>query len=527
MPTVTGEINHHKRVLVLIGLVLAFRLVYAAIFPINPAGDEAYYWDWGRQLDYGYYSKPPFIAWLYAFVDWIGGGSLFAIRATAAILGTLSVYLLYRLTAELFDERTGWIAAVLAFVAPANSVLSFFLTIDAPLMFCWSAALWALWRYVSGSGKWGALAALFVALAIGHLTKQMMIVFPFLAIVFLALGKRARGFLKDPALMLTLFGSYLSLIPPLVWNARNDWITFQHTGHHFEVDSDGGNVIVERLEDFLSFIGTQLGVLSPVIAVILFSVSLVGLKLIRRAPAAIRLLLVFGGLPLAGMLLLALRQGLQPNWPAVFYISGIALTAAWWTRMFGPSFPPARWRTQFQPAVIVGLCLVAYFYFGSFLFQAAGRPGHKADPNRRLMGHDIVAAEFQKVREEVPNSDESFILTVGHRDLASHLAFGLPDQPRVYRWENPGVIKSQYEIWNNPYEDGFAGKNGLILVPGSGPVPNRLAKAFENVEAVGEFSVDYNYEQTRPFTVFQGKGLKNWPEERKIADKKSAPDNNE
>ena len=58
--------KYQRSSLLLIGAVLLFRLLYAAIFPVNPVGDEAYYWDWGRQLDYGYYSKPPLIAWLYA-----------------------------------------------------------------------------------------------------------------------------------------------------------------------------------------------------------------------------------------------------------------------------------------------------------------------------------------------------------------------------------------------------------------------------------------------------------------------------
>ena len=83
------SLSYQRRALLLVGVVLVLRLIYAALFAKNPIGDEAYYWDWSRQLDYGYYSKPPFIAWLYGFVDWIGQGSLFAIRATAAVLGTL------------------------------------------------------------------------------------------------------------------------------------------------------------------------------------------------------------------------------------------------------------------------------------------------------------------------------------------------------------------------------------------------------------------------------------------------------
>ena len=55
MQTATDTTSYHRRVILLTGAVLLFRLLYAAFFAKNPAGDEAYYWDWGRQLDYGYY----------------------------------------------------------------------------------------------------------------------------------------------------------------------------------------------------------------------------------------------------------------------------------------------------------------------------------------------------------------------------------------------------------------------------------------------------------------------------------------
>ncbi|MEM9018773.1 MAG: glycosyltransferase family 39 protein, partial [Verrucomicrobiota bacterium] len=422
-----------RRTLTLIGIVLAFRLLYAAFFAINPAGDEAYYWDWGRQLDIGYYSKPPFVAWLYAFVDWIGGGSLFAIRATSAILGAGSLYVLFRLLCSLFDDKTAWVGVLLAITAPANSVLSFFLTIDAPLILCWSTALWMFWRYVNGESAGGSLFFLFLALAIGHLSKQMMMIFPILAGLFLALDAETRPRLKDSKLLLTLFGSYLSLVPPLAWNAKNDWITFQHTQHHFEAPEDGGNVFLDRGEDFLSFLGTQLGVLGPVTAVIVFSVALVSLPTLRKSSLPIRFLLIFGALPLALMLLLALRQVLQPNWPAVFYVSGIGLAAAWYRGHITPSFPPQAWRRLFPVALALSIALTTYFYLGSPLLAVLGKEGHTADPNRRLMGHGEVAMQFERTRSQLENPGSVFLVALGHRDVASHLAFGLPDQPRVYR----------------------------------------------------------------------------------------------
>lgn len=499
--------------MILVAALLLFRLIYAAIFPVNPAGDEAYYWDWGRQLDYGYYSKPPMIAWVYAFVDWIGGGSLYAFRAMAAMLGTLSLLLLFGLTRALFDAKTGWIAVLIAGVAPANSVLSFFLTIDAPLIVFWSTALWMFWRVISGEGKAGSWLLLFLALGFGHLTKQMMMVFPVLAFLFLILHADTRHHLKKPVLWLVMLGSYLSLTPPLIWNAKNDWITFTHTKHHFVDASDGGNIVLERIEDFLSFLGTQLGVLGPGTAVVLFPICLILLPKVRSLSASARFLLIFGALPLAGMLLLALRQGLQPNWPAVFYVSCFALTAAWYTGLVKPKFPPQAMRKHLPVSIAISVGLVLFFYFGPVLFEMTGKDGHKADPNRRVLGHDLIAEEFEKIRSAQPDSGDLFLVALGHRDIASHLAFGLPDQPRLYRWESSGTIVSQYEMWNNPEEDGLVGKDALILAPEMDKLPGRFARAFRKVEKLDEFTVRFGYDRERTFSVFRAWGLESWPDE--------------
>lgn len=509
METEASDQNYFRRTVLLVGAVLLFRLVYAALFATNPAGDEAYYWDWGRQLDYGYYSKPPFIAWLYAFVDWIGGGSLFAIRAAAATLGTLSLLILYRLAAALFDARTAWYAVLLGLAAPANAVLSFFLTIDAPLVICWTAALWMFWRIVDEKETPSTYLFLFLALATGHLCKQMMMVFPLIAVIFLGCAAKTRPLLKRPPLWLVLFGSYLSLLPPLVWNARHDWITFKHTSHHFEVKNQGGPVLIERLGDFLSFLGTQLGVLSPGTAFVLFALALGGLPLLRSASCPHRYLLTFGALPLAVMLLLALRQELQPNWAAVFYLSGIILVAAWYRGSVTAGFPPTSWRRLFPLTLAVGFLLVGYFYAASPLSAALGKAGHAADPSRRLLGYEDLATAVQEVRAKWSEDDEPFLLVIGHRDLTSQLAFGLPGQPRVYNFDARPGIDSQYEMWNRSEAPALIGRNALILYPESERLPKRFAQCFTSVEQVATITVRIQAQNKR-YGLHLGRGLQEW-----------------
>jgi 4-amino-4-deoxy-L-arabinose transferase-like glycosyltransferase len=506
-----SQLTFCQQAYLLIAFSLLARLLYVAFYPVNLAGDEAYYWDWGRRPDYGYYSKPPLISWLYTAVDFIGRGSLFGIRAAAAIFSSLALLTLHRLCLDLFGDKTARTMVLIALAIPANAVLSFFLTIDAPLMLWWTLSLWLFWRSLRSPTSWWVLPCLFLTLGLGHLTKQMMMAFPVLAVLYLSIDPAHRRSLRRPELWLVLFGSYLSLIPPLIWNAQHDWITFTHTKHHFETGRSEGSMVLARLEDFISFIGTQFGALSPIFGFAILALSLSGLFRLLRVTSALRYLLVFGGIPLAGMLLLALRQELQPNWPAVFYLPGVILVAAWYEKQFAFAFPPTSWRIFQKAGYGLGFALVAYFYFSPMVFAAMGQSGHIADPNRRLLGHDLVVAEFQKIRATQTDADSVCVIALGHRDSASHLAFLLPDQPRVYRWPGSSRIESQYEMWPGPLEDGWRGKDAMILLPGEGDLPKAFAKAFARTERLATFSVALHSKATRDYAVYRGYDLQTWP----------------
>jgi len=514
-PTSAEEIKRlDRRACLFILALLSARVAYAAIFAVNPAGDEAYYWDWGRRLDIGYYSKPPLIAWLHALVDLLGGGTLLAMRSAAAVLGSLSLWLFYRLVSDLFDTRTAWIALLAAALAPANAALSFFLTIDAPLMVCWSASLILFWRWSARRAGGGTLACLAIVLGLGHLSKQMMMVFPLLALAYLAAAQATRPLLRHPSLHLALWGSYLALIPPLAWNARNDWITFRHTGHHFETAVAEGGIgaaIAVRLGNFLSFAATQLGVLGPAIGTILICACFASLLRLRSVSEPVRYLVYFSAIPVVGMFVVALRQEMQPNWAAVFYVGGGALAAAWYRGQVDLPQPPRSWRRLYPVALLLSLLLSLYFYLAGPAFALAGKPGHRADPERRLRGHDQVASAFEEVRRTQPDSESLFLVALGHRDLASHLAFGLPDQPRVYHWHEAGRILSQYDLWPDPAADGHLGSDALFLAFGAGPLPHALQEAFESTENLGEFSVEFGYDREFRYAVYRGRSLQSWP----------------
>ena len=93
-------------------LLTALRILALAITPTDLFVDEAQYWFWGQNLDFGYYSKPPLIAWLIRFVtDLANSSDAFWVRVPAPFLHGLTAVLLGVFAARRFDFVTGaWVS---------------------------------------------------------------------------------------------------------------------------------------------------------------------------------------------------------------------------------------------------------------------------------------------------------------------------------------------------------------------------------------------------------------------------------
>jgi hypothetical protein len=464
------------RFFILLAVVTVLRLAYLAVFPCGLVGDEAYYWDWGRRLDWGYFSKPPFIAWMMAGAGWLGGDTVFGLRMWSVLFGSGSILFAFLLGRRLYGEKTGFFAGALVAAMPGAVLLNLLLTIDAPLVFFWSAALYLFHRLDrGGEGLWRRLAVaagLTLVLGLGHLSKQMMWLFPPLAVLYLLFDfGSSRERLKNPLLWSAFAASYLFLIPTLLWNARHGWITFLHTEHHFK--SAG---LAAFPKNFGGFAGMQLGAVSPIVAGLLFLAAVGGVFLWRRLQSRERFLVAFSGVPLLAILLLTLRQAINGNWAAAFYPAGLVLVAG--VCLCEDAFPAhhRRLRRWLVPGLWVAVILCALVYFLPAAVHLKGGEGAKYDPYARLRGWDRFAEEVQKIRATLPRADAP-VIVAGHRYYASELAFYLPGQPRVYHWPtSQGAIDSQYELWG-----GFTGLEQsevtVVVIGSNEPVPETLRAA--------------------------------------------------
>src|SRR5215472_8374126 len=140
--------QHSPIVLMLAGVLVitGLRLLWLVLQPADLYPDEAQYWFWAQHPAFGYYSKPPLIAWLIALTTGVFGDSEFAIRLSAPSLHAGTAGFIYVIGARLYDRRVGFWSAFAYMSLPGVSVSAFIMSTDAALLPCWAAALYAFIR---------------------------------------------------------------------------------------------------------------------------------------------------------------------------------------------------------------------------------------------------------------------------------------------------------------------------------------------------------------------------------------------
>lgn len=483
-------------------LVLAFlRILFLFLVPFDLSGDEAYYWEWGQHLDLGYFSKPPGIGWLMGFADWLGLHSAPAIRSVAVVLGTLTAWFLFRLGERMYGLEAGLLGLLMFLMTPANGALNAILTIDAPLMTCWSAALYCFWRFRERKCESVAWAlGLMVALIGGLLAKQMMLVFYPLAIASLALQSNERALLKRPLLWLSFAGSLSALAPMLIWNRSHGWATVEHTMHHFE----GAFSVQMTLGRLVEFVLAQAAVTTPLLwALLVFALWRAGSSwggLGQRE----RFLLLFSAPGLITIAAMTVRQRINANWPAVFYASAVVLLAGWMGQSWDA--PSRRFPRLFRAALGLAATLTAASYLACGLLALGWLPAKHIDLVSRVKGWSDLSREVQETRQSL-GANAGIVITQSHRFVTSELAFYLPDRPRVYRYPQSSGIESQHDFWPGPPTQNSV--NALIVVEGSrNDLAPQLAQKFEQMTFLKEYSQGPSGPR---YAFFQGRNLRDWP----------------
>jgi len=487
----------------LLTAVTVWRLAYLFITPLDLVPDEAYYWDWGRHLAWGYYSKPPMIAWINALSSAMLGATPFSVRLPAVLCGSLTLIALYGLACRMFDARTAFWSVTLAVLAPGSAGINLIMTIDAPLVCCWALALYFLWRGLEDDGRPLWIFLTILACGIGLLAKQMMLFFPLITLLYLALNPDKCHHLRRPWPYLLLIVPLIFLFPDLWWNSQHGWITMHHTAHHFE----GNHTFWRLLTTLPDFIGSQLLLIAPLTWIIFIALAVAMARRFRALAGEVKFLLLFSALPLVIFTLMSLRQRINANWPAVFYCTAFVLTAAWVTDRPLLRKTLASWRRLFPWAVYSAIFLSLLVYFLTFYVGYTALGGGPKDPFHRLKGWHELGIEVSAILQEQPGNKN--IIVAVSRQTASELAFYVKGQPQVYLWNNRRhTVSSQYDLWPGP----TSGGNALLVVEKGKGINSGLRRVFQHLELLKELRIPMGPAASRDYTVYLGRNLLEWPQ---------------
>jgi PIN domain nuclease of toxin-antitoxin system len=496
--------------------------------------DEAHYWMWSERLAPAYFSKGPGIAFAIRASTAIFGATEFGVRFWSPILGAATSLLLYYFTRKLFNERAAFCAIMALTAVPLFNVGNLVMTIDPLSIFFWVAAMFTFWLALESTPRaiwlWAATGLL---IGLGFLCKYTN-AFELISIVLvLALVPRHRREFKRPGFYFLLAGFAVCLVPPLLWNADNMWITLAHLRSRGGLDQSFG---IRPLEA-LGFLGAHFLTFSPLLFLALAWAVVANW---RRARQQFKVLFLFWfGLPVfAFYLLLSVNDQAAPNWDVLAFISLAVLAAAYWNERLAAN---RRVRQILAAAILLGV-FGSVFVMDTEILRSMNLPfPHHRDPADRVRGWKSAARAVEKIRTdlETKNKEQLFVIA-DQRDRASEMAFYFkqkrvegPGHPPVYIVESQDIA-NQFSFWprydqfveaspNTPRPDDevyteeegvnlFTGRSALYVQSGKGTlVPHNIRAGFQSVDRIATIEVTRFGATVREWQVFLCRNYRTLP----------------
>jgi 4-amino-4-deoxy-L-arabinose transferase-like glycosyltransferase len=298
-------------------IVVAITLLRIVLLRFNRTDlfvDESQYWLWGYELAFGYYSKPPLIAWVIRSVTWLADSNApFWVRLPGPLFHAATALILAAMAARLLGARAAvWVAASYV-TLPMVALGSLLISTDTIMAPFFAAALLCHLRLTeTGAARFALLAG--AAAGLAFLAKYAAIYFLLGVGLGALLLPAFRVGWRNAALLFAAFGAIVA--PNVVWNLRHQLTTLSHTLDNVGWVREAAPLAGAHLAGGAEFLLAQFAVMGPVLFAALIWAAL------ARLPGTGRLL-VFSLPPLAVVTLQGVLSRAYANWAVSAYFSGI------------------------------------------------------------------------------------------------------------------------------------------------------------------------------------------------------------
>lgn len=411
---------------------------------LAPFGDEAWYWQESRALDWSYSDLPLATAWLIRLGESMFGHGALAMRAPFLLLGALLPLVLVRTGNRVFGSPAGWQAGLLALALPLLGTLGIFALPDVPLTLCCVVALDALEcaARTHRTRDWALLGLALAGAWLSHYRAGMLML---TGLAFLLLTPRGRLLWRDRGLWMAVGISLLGLIPLLMFNVGHGWVALGFQLIERNPWSFHADALVQPIEQAI--------VCTPLFYLLLLWALL---RCARRSSEGgpWDLLAVCALVPIVGYFVLgcfADDTRLRLHWPLPGYLPLLLVVPALLgERVPGRDAPLRRVALGATFALLVSGCLLGYAYLA-----LAATPGgatvltrFKAFPEHWVGWNEVAAGTRARLAQA---QFAQSVLVADNFMLAAELDFALDGSRTVYTLDHPINVKHgrapQLALW--------------------------------------------------------------------------------
>ncbi len=413
-------------------IITTLRIYSLYVSPIELSVDEAQYWHWSRNIDFGYFTKPPFIAWMISISTFIFGNDEWAVRLFSPITHLLISLVLWGAAKFAFGLNSGKVAALIWIFTPGASLGGFIISTDTPLLLFWSLSLFLLLISLRHNSS---LSSLFVGMFLGFafLSKYAALYFLIFFIIWWLVYDRST-FLSVKKIFIILFTSFLIASPNLYWNYLNDFSTVNHT-----ISNANLSVISLNYNNVLDFLSSQFLVFGPLLFLLYLFVIIDSFFKDRDIT-----LLAMISFPI--IFLITVQSFLKianANWAITAYVGATLIISYYVTKTRSAVF-----KISFYLGLFLNIAISAYIL--TITINGSFYPLNlKSNPLRKNLGFENLAS---KIHETFKAEKASKIIFEKRGDISR---FNYYLNRHKNEFENKIFIKTNSLVPGNFYESNF------------------------------------------------------------------------
>jgi 4-amino-4-deoxy-L-arabinose transferase-like glycosyltransferase len=449
--------------------------------------DESYYWGWAQSFEFGYYSKPPMVAWLIMLTTSIFGDSELAIKIGSIFLYPLTTIVVYKIAQELFDKKVAFYSALAFFTLPSIWLSSMIISTDVVLLLFWSSTIYFFIMALKYNHlKYGVYAGVFAGF--GLLSKYNMILFLVSVFIVLIAFKESRKYLKSKELYITMAIAVAIFLPNLLWQYNNDFISFAHTSEISQMDRD-----LFHPNKMLEFVGAQFGVFGP----ILFAVFLYLIFKYKSLSNELKFLYWFSVPFILFITSLSLLSRAFANWAAPTYVAATILVVAYLI------YQDKEKLVKYSIVIHTLLALVFYFYHPVTTALGIEISSKKYDPYKRVRGWQEAGDKLSVIVSKYPDAKVLFNSRINMSQLTYYMK-PHPFDAVIFNYKklNQNHYHLKTDLNNHKGED-------FILIDNNDSMLF-FSKYFEKVEKIDSFRVNLYSDFGRDYYIYKLKSFKGY-----------------